>query len=79
MFALARICYNCNMSNENNNRMRKVQAGGIGGIWFLGFVGTLIYFLHYHSGTFWLVVIAIFKALFWPAFLVYYLLRFMHL
>ena len=53
------------------------KSSGSGGLWFLGFVGTLIYFLHYHSGTFWLVVLAIVKALIWPAFLVYYLLRFM--
>jgi uncharacterized protein YjlB len=55
------------------------QHGGTGGGWFLGFVGTLVYFLHYHSGSFELVMIAIFKAIFWPAYLVYYLLRFMNI
>lgn len=53
------------------------QHGGAGGVWFLGFIGTLIYFLHYHSGTFWLVIVAIFKAIFWVAYLVYYLFQFM--
>lgn len=53
--------------------------GGAGGLWFLGFIGSLVYFLHYHSGTFWLVLIALFKSLFWPAYLVFYLLRFMHI
>lgn len=44
-----------------------VNKSGTGGFWFLGFIGTLVYFLHYHSGTFWLVLVAIFKAIFWPA------------
>ena len=55
------------------------QHGGAGGVWFLGFVGTLVYFLHYHSGSLELVLIAIFKAIFWPAYLVYFLLRFMNI
>jgi hypothetical protein len=53
------------------------RNGSAGGLWFMGFIGTLIYFLHYHSGTFLLVLVAIFKAIVWPAYLVYYLLSFM--
>ncbi|TMK48073.1 MAG: hypothetical protein E6G66_10565 [Actinobacteria bacterium] len=53
------------------------KSGGATGIWFLGFIGALVYYLHYHSGTFWLVVVAVIKALIWPAILVYYLLHFM--
>lgn len=53
------------------------QHGGAGGLWFLGFVGTLVYYLHFHSGSFKLVVLAFIKALFWLAFLVYYALQFM--
>lgn len=53
------------------------RGGGAGGLWFLGFIGTLVYFLHFHAGTFALVILAIVKALFWPAFLTYYLLKFM--
>jgi len=48
--------------------------GGAGGIWLLGFIGALVYYLHTHSGTFWLVLLAIMKAVVWPAFLVYHLL-----
>ena len=54
------------------------QHGGYGGLWFLGFIGSLVYYLHVHSGTFWLVVMAIFKAIFWPAFLIYHLLLLAH-
>jgi len=65
-------------SKSNNSNKRNVgQHGGMGGIWFLGFIGTLVYFLHFHSGTFELVVLAFFKAIFWLAYLVYYLLQFM--
>lgn len=60
-----------------NNKV--INRGGTGGLWFLGFIGTLVYFLHYHSGTLALVIVAIIKAIFWPAFLVYYVLQFMHI
>jgi hypothetical protein len=53
------------------------QHSGAGGLWFIGFIGALTYYLHFHSGTFRLVVLAFFKAIFWVAFLVYYLLHFM--
>lgn len=49
-------------------------TGGAGGIWFLGFIGALFYYLHTHSGTFWLVLLAFMKAVVWPAFGVYHLL-----
>lgn len=54
-----------------------VRAGGAGGVWFMGFIGALVYYLHFHSGTFWLVILAILKAIVWPAFLVYHLLLFL--
>jgi len=71
------------MAKEDNpkyfQRKNMKQKGGTGGIWFLGFIGALVYFLHFHSGTFWLVVLAVLKAAFWPAYLVYYLMRFMRI
>lgn len=51
-----------------------VFKGGAGGIWFLGFIGALCYYLHTHSGTFWLVLLAFMKAVAWPAFVVYHVL-----
>ena len=53
----------------------KAGGGGAGGIWFLGFLGALVYYIHTHSGTVWLVIIALLKAIFWPAFLVFHLLQ----
>ena len=48
--------------------------GGAGGGWLLGFIGALVYYLHTHSGSLWLVIVAVAKAFVWPAFLVFKLL-----
>ena len=53
---------------------RAACRGGVGGLWFLGFLGALVYYLHTHSGSVWLVAVAVGKAVVWPAFLVYHLL-----
>jgi len=50
------------------------SKGGVGGIWILGFIGALCYYLHTHSGTFWLVLLAFMKSVVWPAFVVYHVL-----
>ena len=64
---------------SDSTQRRASGAGSAGGLWFLGFIGTLVYFIHVHSGTFWLVCLAFWKAIFWPAYLVYYLLQFMRI
>jgi len=51
------------------------KNGAAGGIWFLGFIGALVYYIHTHSGTFWLVILAFLKSLAWPAFVVYHVLQ----
>ena len=61
-------------SNVKATSNAKAKNGAAGGIWFLGFVGALVYYIHTHSGTFWLVVLAFLKALVWPAFVVYHVL-----
>jgi hypothetical protein len=43
------------------------------GVYFLGFIGSAVYYLQ-QSTTFWTGVVAILKAIVWPAFLVYKLL-----
>jgi hypothetical protein len=42
----------------------------------MGFIGALVYYIQ-SAATFWMGVLGFFKALFWPAFLVYYLLEFL--
>jgi len=44
-----------------------------GGIYFLGFIGSAVFYLQ-QSATFWQGVVGILKAFVWPAFLVYKLL-----
>lgn len=62
-------------SDTTTKQSRTNRSGVAGGLWFLG---TLMYFLHVHSGSFWLVVVALGKAFFWPAYLTYYPFRSMH-
>lgn len=50
------------------------QAKGSGGcIWFLGFIGALVFYIQAATG-FWAGVLGVLKALVWPAILVYHLL-----
>jgi hypothetical protein len=46
------------------------------GIYGLGFIGAAVFYISTAVG-FWGVVLGILKALVWPAFLVYHLLRFL--
>lgn len=55
------------------------RAGGSEAVYGLGLIGALIYYLHFHSGTLWLVILAVVKSLLWPAFLVYQLLLFLRM
>ncbi len=60
------------MSREN-----VTQTSGANTLWFIGFIGALLYYLHAHSGTFWLIILAILKSAVWPAILVYNLFLFL--
>lgn len=50
--------------------------GSGGGIYGLGFLGAAIYYIS-NATSFWMGVLGILKALVWPAFLVYELLRYL--
>jgi hypothetical protein len=41
-----------------------------GTIYGMGFLGAAVYLIQ-HAGTFWVGVLGFFKALFWPALLIY--------
>ncbi len=47
-------------------------------IYGLAFLGALIYFIQ-HATSFWLGVLGIFKAVFWPSILIYKLFEFLKL
>jgi hypothetical protein len=58
--------------------VKVVRQGGAGGaIYFLGFIGAVVYFIQTATG-FWDGVLGVLQALVWPAFLVYDALRFLH-
>lgn len=48
--------------------MKNGYAGG--GVYGLGFIGALVYFIQQSAG-FWAGVLGVIKAIVWPAFLVY--------
>lgn len=58
-FKRGREDYSCGYSHNHDGK----------GIYFLGFLGALIYYLM-HSSGFWMVVLSILKALVWPVFVV---------
>jgi hypothetical protein len=54
-------------------KKQMANQGAGGGAYFLGMVGAAVYYLHTSYG-FWPSIVALLKALVWPAFLVYHLL-----
>lgn len=51
------------------------KAGGAcGGVYGLGVLGAAVYFIG-HATTFWLGVLGVIKAFFWPALIIYRVLE----
>lgn len=64
-------------SKEHEHHWKKGMKGGaLGGLYFLGFIGAAVYYISV-AATFWLGVLGFLKAIVWPAFLVYNLLKFL--
>ncbi|HEY2004720.1 MAG TPA: hypothetical protein VGH44_06425 [Candidatus Saccharimonadia bacterium] len=59
-----------------HDRKWRSGSGAGGGAYFLGMIGSAIYYLQ-HAPTFWTGVLGLLKALVWPAFLVYHLYSFL--
>ena len=49
-----------------------------GGIYGFGLIGAAVYYL-VHAASFWIGVIGIIKAIFWPAILIYKVFDLLHL
>ncbi len=47
-------------------------------VYGLGFIGALVYYIS-HATTLWLGILGFFKAIFWPAMLVYELLKYLNM
>lgn len=56
--------------------MCNVNGGCSGFAYFLGFIGAVVYYISTSTG-FWSGVLGFLKALVWPAFLVFHLLKFL--
>jgi hypothetical protein len=65
-----------NMDCKDKSRRKKIYKSGSGGFWFMGFIGALVYFWQYVNslGT---GIFAVIKAVFWPAFLIMHLFKFL--
>ncbi len=55
--------------------VKYVSHGQAGAVYGLGFIGAAVYYIS-NADSFWVGVIGLLKALVWPAFLVYELLKF---
>lgn len=66
------------MTDENQTTKRRpMTPGGVSsGVYGMAFIGALIYFIQ-QATTFWTGVLGFFKALFWPAVLMYKLLEYL--
>jgi hypothetical protein len=62
--------------NDRHERRWDHRGGGGNAVYGLGLIGALVYYIQAADG-FWGVVLGILKALVWPAFLVYDLLKFL--
>jgi hypothetical protein len=63
-------------STEHHRRGTMRDNGMSGGVYGMAFIGALVYFIQ-QAATFWMGVVGFFKALFWPAVLIYKLLEFL--
>ena len=55
---------------------KSTSCGCGGAVYGLGFIGSAVYFIS-TATSFWIGILGILKALVWPAFLVYELLKFL--
>ena len=68
---------------ESNGGGRKARSGAAangaaGGVYGLGFIGALVYYIQTATG-FWVGVLGVLKALVWPGFVVYEVMKFLHM
>jgi hypothetical protein len=62
--------------SEREKKVYQRTGGGGGAVYGLGLIGALIFYIQQADG-FWGGVLGVLKALVWPAFVVYDLLKFL--
>ena len=67
-------------SNGQERPKQKViyRSAASAPVYGLGLIGALVYYIG-HATTFWLGALGFLKAIFWPAMLVYELLKYLHM
>ena len=58
------------------NQDNHMRCGSAGAVYGLGFIGAAIYYILY-AESFWMGILGFLKALVWPAFLVFELLKYL--
>jgi hypothetical protein len=66
-------CEDCLSNRKNNYPVRGGEA-----VYGLGVVGAVVYYFS-TATSFWLFVFGLFKAILWPAFLVFEALKLLHM
>jgi hypothetical protein len=56
--------------SRSKNSVSVINNGGFGGAYFMAMIGAAIYFVQ-HSVGFWGFILALLKAIVWPAFLIH--------
>jgi hypothetical protein len=64
------------MNEKRRREWGNPRAGGGNAVYVLGLIGALVYYIQ-HADGFWSVILGILKALVWPAFVIYDLLKFL--
>lgn len=65
-----------NKKTDFNVKCNVNKCGSGGAIYGLGFIGALIYYISTATG-FWMGVLGVLKAIVWPAFLVFEILKYL--
>jgi hypothetical protein len=66
-------------TQQEHRKPKVIRQGGVSeAVYGMSLIGAWVYYLS-HVATFWLGVLEIFKGIFWPAMLVYELLKYLHM
>jgi len=61
---------------EHRNRKKNYRNTASAPVYGLGLIGAMVYYLG-HAATFWMGVLGFFKAIVWPAMLVYEMMKYL--
>jgi hypothetical protein len=68
-----------NLTEQEHQKPKVIhQRGASEAVYGLGLIGACVYYFS-HAATFWLGVLGFFKAIVWPAMLVYDVLKFLNM